>query len=87
LIFEVEVNLGRMDPGDVQVQLYADPIAGGAALKEIMQDRGEIGKNDMRIYGAEIPATRPATDLTPRIIPYHPEASIPREAVHVLWYK
>ncbi|MDD2836096.1 MAG: alpha-glucan family phosphorylase [Methanothrix sp.] len=86
-IFEVEVNLGRMDPGDVQVQLYADPVAGGAALKKIMQDRGESGKIDMRVYRAEIPATRPAEDFTPRIIPYHPEASIPREAVHVLWYK
>jgi starch phosphorylase len=52
-----------------------------------MQDRGESGKNDMRIYRAEIPATRHATDFTPRIIPCHPEASIPREAFHVLWYK
>jgi starch phosphorylase len=87
MVFEVEVYLGRMNSGDIQVQLYADPIDRSAAVKEIMQGNVANGKNRMSIYKAAIITSRPSGDFTPRIVPYHPEASIPREAIHILWFK
>jgi starch phosphorylase len=87
MVFEVEVYLGRMNSRDIQVQLYADPIDGSIAVKEIMQGNVANGKNRMSIYRAAIITTRPSGDFTPRIIPYHPEARIPREAIHILWFK
>jgi len=38
-------------------------------------------------FTASVPADRPATDFTPRLVPFHPAASIPLEANQILWYK
>jgi hypothetical protein len=37
-----------------------------------------------QIYLAVVPATRPASDYTPRVIPHHPHASVPLEANEIL---
>lgn len=87
IIFEVEVHLGHMNPDDIQVQLYADPLDEDIAVKEIMQSREASGEDNRRVYWAEVIASRPLEDYTPRIVPYHPEASVPREAIHILWFK
>jgi starch phosphorylase len=39
------------------------------------------------VYGGSVPATRPAADFTPRVVPDFPEAMIPLEARHILWQK
>jgi glycogen phosphorylase len=39
------------------------------------------------IYSARVPASRPAADYTPRLIPHHPEAAVPLEAAHILWQR
>jgi starch phosphorylase len=36
-------------------------------------------------YSAQVSATRPASDYTARIIPHHPNASVPLEAEQILW--
>jgi len=84
--FEVEVYLGRMNPADVQVQLYADPISGGIPEKVVMATEETAG-DDPRRFRAEVPNSRPAGDFTPRIVPHHPDADVPREAIHILWYR
>jgi starch phosphorylase len=38
-------------------------------------------------YCARVYAKRPAEDYTPRIVPYHPEAFIPKEMAHILWLR
>ena len=38
-------------------------------------------------YSVMLPATRPHTDYTPRVVPYHPAASVPLEANQILWYR
>jgi starch phosphorylase len=38
-------------------------------------------------YSAQISATRPASDYTGRIIPHHPNASVPLEAKQILWQR
>ena len=37
-------------------------------------------------YVARVPSTRPAKHYTPRIVPHHPDASVPAETARVLWW-
>jgi starch phosphorylase len=86
-VFEVWVSLGKLDPGDVEVQLYAEPRADGAVFRQKMSlvkpPQGSVG--DSLLYRASVPATRPASDYTPRVIPFHPNVSVPLEAAQILW--
>jgi len=45
-----------------------------------------VGQNVWR-YTASVPATRPAQDFTPRIVPFHPDAFVPLEAPDILWHR
>jgi len=86
-VFEVTVSLAKLDPGDVEVELYAEPRTDGAAFRQEMglvkPHQGAGG--DYVLYTATVPATRPANDYTPRVIPSHPTASVPLEAAQILW--
>jgi hypothetical protein len=82
--FEVEVFLGNLDPSDVLVELFAN---GDPPLKLPMK----ISRNTDAsfIYSAQVASTD-ADDpdqLTPRIMPYHPDVSIPLELAKILWQK
>jgi starch phosphorylase len=87
LTFEVHVYLGGLDPDAVTVELYADGAKGNDPVRQKM-DRGRqlVGVNGY-VYHAQVPATRPATDYTPRIIPLHPDVTVPLEAGHILWQR
>jgi starch phosphorylase len=37
------------------------------------------------VYSARVPATRPAAEFVPRIVPHHPEAIVPLEATWIHW--
>jgi starch phosphorylase len=39
------------------------------------------------LYGVRIPARRPESDYTPRIIPAFEGGAVPLEARQILWYK
>jgi len=39
------------------------------------------------LYSARVPATRPAVDYTPRLIPHNGEAIVPLEASQILWQR
>jgi starch phosphorylase len=85
--FDIQVHLNEMDPGAIQVELYADAVDGDKPIRQVMV-RGEslVGQNVWR-YSASVPATRPAEDFTPRIVPYHPDAFVPLEAPDILWHR
>jgi starch phosphorylase len=86
-VFELWVSFPELDPDDVEVELYAEPKADGAVFRQKMSPveppRGYTG--DYVLYTAAVPATRPASDYTPRVVPYHPNASVPLEAPQILW--
>jgi starch phosphorylase len=85
--FRVPVCLGGLDPEAVRVQLYAEPRSGGDPEIHPMT-RGEEGSDPPGIhsYRARIPARRPATHYTPRVIPAFDGARVPIEANQILWY-
>jgi starch phosphorylase len=86
--FQVEVTPGVLTQDQLQVELYADSIQGGKPAIEVMTaslPRADLlGRFD---YSAQVPATRPASDYTVRIIPRHPNASVPLEADQILWQR
>lgn len=87
-MFYVQVYLGELNCKAIQMELYAEPLNGDAAVREVMvREEALVGSESACQYSASVPATRPAGDFTPRIIPYHPAAAIPLEAPQILWYR
>lgn len=84
--FQVPVLFGDLDPNAVRVELYAEGQNGGAPVLQTLE-RGErlVGSVNGFVYGARIPAIRPAADYTPRVVPAHPDALIPLEAGFICW--
>ena len=86
--FQVPVYLNDLDPGAIQVQVYAEPRNNDteAVIKPL--DRGEKlpGTVNGYQYTGTVPADRPAKNYTPRIIPYHPLVHVPLEENHIMWY-
>ncbi|MGB2621800.1 MAG: alpha-glucan family phosphorylase [Candidatus Acidiferrum sp.] len=85
--FQVQVYLDDLDPEAVTVELYADGQNGDTPVREVMS-RGErlVGSANGFLYTARIPAARPATDYTPRLVPSHPGALVPLETSFILWH-
>jgi len=81
--FRVRVTLGGLSLRDVSVELYADAVDGGAPVRLVMADAERTG--NIWVFSAVVPASRPAGDFTPRVIPAHPGASIPLEAPLIAW--
>jgi starch phosphorylase len=84
--FQVQVFLGKLNPDQLQVELYADSIQGGEPVVEVMiAPDPRVDMLGVVTYSAQVSATRPASDYTARIIPHHPNASVPLEAEQILW--
>ncbi|WP_196778578.1 alpha-glucan family phosphorylase [Komagataeibacter melaceti] len=79
----VEMHPGPLAPDMVAVQLYADQPDGAPAIFPMAA--GPAGAEGQITCSVEIPATRPISDYTPRVIPCHPDAAIPLEAAHITW--
>jgi len=87
-LFHVQVFLDDMDADAVRVELYADaqkyenPIA-------LAMNRGEPldGATNTFTYRASVPAGRPVSDYTPRLVPQHVGAFVPLEAPFIRWHE
>jgi starch phosphorylase len=86
--FEVQVFLDDLAADAVQVELYADPRAGSGPTRQQMKPlRPLAGAPGGYIYAATVPANRPVTDYTPRIVPRCTAAIVPLEAPLILWLR
>jgi starch phosphorylase len=85
LHFEIPVHLGEVDPGAVKVELFAGGRNGGGPVRKAM-DRGAPLAGGF-VYSASVADDRPSSDFTPRVMPYHPSASVPLEAGEIVWQK
>ena len=87
-VFEVQVYLDDLDPEVVRVELYANGVNGGEAERVVMKRVRElVGATNGYAYRAAVPASRPASDYTARLIPHHDDAVIPLEGSHILWQR
>ena len=84
--YRIAVQLGTVPPDAVRAEMYADGRDGGPPERVAMNRAGRVeGNANGWVFAARIPATRPASDWTPRVLPDHPGAVVPLEAAQVLW--
>ena len=87
-VFEIEVLLNDLDPNAVRVELYADGISGGDAVREEMK-RAQPPPDASRrcVYHATVPTARPANDYTVRVLPQRTGVAVPLESDRILWQR
>ncbi|HVC08785.1 MAG TPA: alpha-glucan family phosphorylase [Elusimicrobiota bacterium] len=84
----VPVYFGDLDPSAVRVEICADAGPETAMMRQEME-RGEriAGAANGYIYRTRMPASRPAGDFTPRVVPFFPGVRVPAELPLILWQK
>jgi starch phosphorylase len=83
--FRVEVIFGGVDPEAVQVELFA-PDPENRAWRQPMARGDKLpDREGAYLFTTQVPATRPAGDFTPRLIPYFPGVAVPLEIPLILW--
>jgi starch phosphorylase len=86
--FTAEVTLGAVNPGTVEVQLYADVSGAGPPEIQGMARAGLLdAAGNTYLYETKIETQRPPTDFTPRVLPALSGAMVPLEAPQILWYE
>jgi starch phosphorylase len=86
--FEAEVFLNGLDPNLVRVELYASAINGSSPIQqEMARVRQDAGADSGYAYVAQVPATRPVTDFTARVIPHCDGVVIPLEDARIQWQR
>jgi starch phosphorylase len=88
--YAIQIYLGDLSPGAIQVQLYAEKLHTDSDKKNayciIMQQQHSIpGAINGYLYSVEVKTSRSANDFTPRIIPWHKDAFLPQEVNQILW--
>lgn len=85
-VFHVPVYLDELSPDAVSVELFTDgtdaPLR--TTMTRVQALAGSIGGY---LYAAEVPADRPASHYTPRILPTFSGVNVPLEAAQILWQK
>jgi starch phosphorylase len=85
-IYEVQIYLNELDPKAVQVEVYANGLNGEPPVRQEMKCvRQLLGAAGGYAYRAAVPATRPPSDYTTRVIPYYEGVAVPLEAKQILW--
>jgi starch phosphorylase len=80
--FAVRVQLGAVPRDAVRVELFADGDVAPIPMRRARQAEGSVNG---WVFTASVPASRPASDWTPRVLPDHPGAVVPLEAPYITW--
>jgi starch phosphorylase len=88
-VFVVDVYLNGLDPSFVRVELYADAGRGESTFRQEMTraDMPSDSKENGATYRITIPATRPTSDFTARIVPKHESVAVPLELGLIRWQR
>ena len=87
-VFEVQVFLNDLDPNAVRVELYADGVNGDAPVRQEMKHVRQLaGTLGGYVYNGGVPAARPPSDYTARVIPHCDGVAIPLEDARILWQR
>jgi len=86
--FTIQVYLNDLAPDAVRVELFADSLAGAPPRRHQMTAGPALpGTAGGYVFSGHVPADRPPSDYTPRVIPHHGGAAVPLEAHQILWQK
>jgi starch phosphorylase len=81
------VWLGAITRDDVRVELYANPDDTPEAVVPMTPVEAIPGQASAFIYSVTVETARPASQFTPRVVPYHSEARIPIELPLIAWQR
>jgi starch phosphorylase len=82
------LNLGKLDPRSLRVELYADAPDGGTPQRHpAVLMRALADSPGSHLYAADIPATRPAEHYTARVLPHREGVQVPLESPRILWQR
>ena len=82
------VFLNDLDPNAARVELYANGINGGDPARVEMKCAQPLPDASRRcVYHAAVPATRPSSDYTARVIPQRSGVAVPLESARILWQR
>ncbi|MGC2433844.1 MAG: alpha-glucan family phosphorylase, partial [Desulfobaccales bacterium] len=84
--FRLEVIFGKVDPEAVQVELFASETEGRPWRQPMARGDKLPDREGGYLFTAQVPATRPAGDFTPRLVPYFPGVAVPLEIPLILWH-
>jgi starch phosphorylase len=82
---EVDLFLNGLQPSAVRVELFADGIDGAGPVRVEMKCTRLLAGGCH--YGGSVPAARPATDYTVRVIPQLSGVSVPLECNRIFWHR
>jgi starch phosphorylase len=87
-VFDVQVYLADLEPKAVRVELYADGVKGGSAVRQEMKRVRQLAYGTGGyVYSAAVSAARPPADYTARVIPQCDGVAIPLEDARILWQR
>jgi len=87
-IIEVQVGLHGLDPKAVRVELYADGIKDSPPVRQEMTCLHALAdESGGYAFSATVPATRPPTDYTARVMPRCDGVAVPLENSRILWQR
>jgi starch phosphorylase len=87
-VFQVQVGLNGLDPKTVRVELYADGISGSPPVRLEMTCLHPLAdESGGCTYSATVPAARPASNYTARVMPHCDGVAIPLENARILWQR
>ena len=88
LTVSVQVLLGDIDRDTVRVELYAEPLNDNEPCVQQMAPAESIANvPNAFLYRATLDTGRPPSDFTARVVPWHPEASVPIENPLIAWQR
>ncbi len=86
--FQVQVYLDDVHPDQVRLELYANAVDEGTPVRaEMKRERALLGASNGYVFSARVPAARPVTDYTARLIPCYHGIAVPLEDAHILWQR
>jgi len=86
--FEVEVYLDDVDLDTIKVELYAEEPQHKPPECICMARIKQLPANPSTyLYTAKIPAKRPASEYTVRVVPHFEGCAVPLEASQILWQR
>jgi glycogen phosphorylase len=86
-LFEVPLYLGGVDREWVRVELYAQGTNDGDPVRQEMARGQQLVGANAYVYSAQVFSARPASDYTPRVLPFFPGVRVPLEGAHILWQR
>ena len=86
--FKVQIYFNDLDSDTVKVELFANGIGEEAPDVQKMTRGSKIeGSFNAYLYSASVPAKRPASDYTARVVPCLQNVSVPLEIARILWQR